>query len=114
MGTTFLKAIVICLLSRRVPLGSMKAVTLEDSSQVKETPKKTIIKPKYFDTPDKPKRQSARLQKGTKLESGKKIPSFVSGYVQGQPIYTNVRVVPQELVAGIEDEIAKQEKKEYQ
>jgi len=61
MGTTFLKAIVICLLSRRVPLGSMKAVTLEDSSQVKETPKKTIIKPKYFDTPDKPKRQSARL-----------------------------------------------------
>ena len=100
MGTTFLKAIVICLLSRRVSLeGSMKSVTLEESSQVKETPKKTIIKPKYFDTPDKPKRQSARLQKGTKLQSGKKIPSFVSGYAEGQPIYTMVRVVPQELVA---------------
>ena len=50
----------------------MQAVTLEESSQVKETPKKTIIKPKYFDTPDKPKTQSARLQKGTKLESGKR------------------------------------------
>ncbi|KAI8896739.1 hypothetical protein BC833DRAFT_527887 [Globomyces pollinis-pini] len=115
MGTKFLKAIVICLLSRQVSLeGSMKAATLEESSQVKETPKKTIIKPKYFDTPDKHKRQSARLQKGTKLQSGKKIPSFVSGYAEGQPIYTMIRVVPQELVAVIEDEIAKQEKKEFQ
>jgi hypothetical protein len=116
MGTTFLKAIVICLLSRRVSLEeSMKAaVTLEESTQVKETPRKTIIKPKYFDTPDKPKRQSTRLQKASNLEFGKKIPSFVSGYVEGQPIYTIVRVVPQEIVAGIEQEIAIQEKKEYQ
>ena len=115
MGTTFLKAIVICLLSRRVTLEeSMKAFNLKEASQVKETPRKTIIKPKYFDTPDNPKRQSARLQKGTKLELGRKIPSFVSGYAEGQPIYTMIRVVPQELVAGIEDEIAKQEKNEYQ
>ena len=76
-----------------------------DKSQVKETPRKTIIKPKYFDTPDKPKRQSARLQKGTKLEPERKIPSFVSGYAEGQPIYTMIRVVPQEIVAGIENEI---------
>jgi hypothetical protein len=47
-------------------------------------------------------------------EFGKKIPSFVSGYDQGQQIYTIVRVVPKEIVAGIEDEIAIQEKKEYQ
>jgi hypothetical protein len=115
MGTTFLKAIVICLLSRRVSLEeSMKAVSLEESTQVKETPRKNIIKPKYFDTPDKPKRQSAPLQKASNLEFGKKIPSFVSGYVEGQPIYSLVRVVPQEIVAGIEDEIAIQEKKEYQ
>ncbi|KAK5669418.1 hypothetical protein QVD99_003813 [Batrachochytrium dendrobatidis] len=109
MGTTFLKAIVICLLSRRVSLEeSMKAVTLQESSQIKETPKKTIIKPKYFDTPDKPKRQSARLQ-------GQPNPSFVSGYDdKGLPIYTLIRVVPQEVVAAIEDEIAIQEKKEYQ
>jgi hypothetical protein len=65
MGTTFLKAIVICLLSQRVSLeGPMKAVALE-SSQVKETPKRAIIKPKYFDTPDEPKRQSPSLQKAT-------------------------------------------------
>jgi hypothetical protein len=93
---------------------SMKAVNIEESTQVKETPRKTIIKPKYFDTPDKPKRKSARLQKASYLEFGKKIPSFVSGYDQGQPIYTIVRVVPKEIVAGIEDEIAIQEKKEYQ
>ncbi|KAJ8331773.1 hypothetical protein QVD99_002020 [Batrachochytrium dendrobatidis] len=109
MGTTFLKAIVICLLSRRVSLEeSMKAVTLQESSQIKETPKKTIIKPKYFDTPDKPKRQSARLQKASN-------PSYVSGYDdKGLPIYTVIRVVPQEVVIRIEDEIAVQEKKEYQ
>jgi hypothetical protein len=92
----------------------MKTLSIEESSQVKETPKKTIIIPKYFDTPDKPKRQSARLQKGTELESGKKIPSFVSGYAEGQPIYTMIRVVPQEIVAKIEDEITIQERKEYQ
>jgi hypothetical protein len=115
MGTTFLKAIVICLLSRRVSLEeSMKAVNLEVAPQVKETPTKTIIKPKHFDSRDKPKRQSARLQKASNLECGKKIPSFVSGYVEGQPIYSLVRLVPQEIVAGIEDEIAIQEKKEYQ
>ena len=115
MGTTFLKAIVICLLSRRVTLEeSMTAVNVGESSQVKETPRKIIIKPKYFDTPDKPKRQSARLQKASNLESGKKIPSFVSGYDKGHPMYTIVRVVPQDIVAEIENEIAIQEKKEYQ
>jgi hypothetical protein len=100
IGTTFLKAIVICLLSRRV--------CLDESIQVKGTPQKTIIKPKYFDTPEKPVRMSARL-----LEQLK--PSYVSGYDdKGQPIYSLVRVVPQEVVARIEDEIAEQEKNGYQ
>jgi hypothetical protein len=57
---------------------------------------------------------SARLQKAAKAKTGKKIPSFISGYVNGQPIYTQIRVVPQEIVAGIEHEIAEQEKKEHQ
>jgi hypothetical protein len=62
IGTTFLKVIVICLLSRRVSLDeSMKSITLQESSQVKGTPQKTIIKPKYFDTPEKPVRMSARF-----------------------------------------------------
>ncbi|KAJ3270184.1 hypothetical protein HDV01_000463 [Terramyces sp. JEL0728] len=61
-------------------------------------------KEKYFDTPDNPKRQSAE-----KVESQKKIPSFVPGYANGQPIYTNIRIIPQEAIARIEDEIALQE-----
>ncbi|KAI9337242.1 hypothetical protein BDR26DRAFT_981135 [Obelidium mucronatum] len=106
MGTTFLKAIVICLLSRRVSLEeSMKSTTLQESSEKKETPKKTIIKPKYFDTPEKAKTQSARLQ-------GQPKPSYVSGFDDaGLPIYSLIRVVPAELAARIEDEIALQEKK---
>ncbi|KAH6580295.1 hypothetical protein BASA61_009726 [Batrachochytrium salamandrivorans] len=76
--------------------------------------KKTVVKPKYFDTPERPTRQSARLQTSSGPESGKKTPSFVSGYANGQPVYTTVRVVPQDIVARIEDEIAIQERKEYQ
>ncbi|KAH6598525.1 hypothetical protein BASA50_003564 [Batrachochytrium salamandrivorans] len=116
MGTTFLKAITICLLSRRFSLEeSMKAVTLEESApQINETPEKTIVTSKDFDTPEEPKMQSTRLQTSSRLESEKKTPSFVSGYVNGQPVYTTVRVVPQDIVARIEDEIAIQERKEYQ
>ncbi|KAI9339391.1 hypothetical protein BDR26DRAFT_862349 [Obelidium mucronatum] len=74
MGTTFLKAIVICLLSRRDSLEeSLKSFTLQ-----------------------------------------KPMPSYVSGYDdKGLPIYTIARVVSQEVVARIEDQISAQEKKEY-
>ncbi|KAH9271334.1 hypothetical protein BASA83_006424 [Batrachochytrium salamandrivorans] len=115
MGTTFLKAIVICLLSRRFSLEeSMKTATLDESAfQINETSEKTVIKPKDFDTLEKSTIQSTRLQQAARLESGKNTPSFVSGYANGQPVYTTVRVVPQDIVAGIEDEIALQEKEEY-
>ena len=86
----------------------MKSITLQESSQIKETPKKTSIKPKYFDTSAKPVRTSGRL-------SGKPNPKYLSGYDdKGQPIYSLVRVVPQEVVARIEDEIAVQEKNDFQ
>ncbi|KAH9256477.1 hypothetical protein BASA81_005391 [Batrachochytrium salamandrivorans] len=116
MGTTFLKAITICLLSRRFSLEeSMKTATLDESApQINETPQKTVVKPKYFNTPERPTRQSARLQTSSGPESGKKTPSFVSGYANGQPIYTTVRVVPQDIVTGIENDIAIQERKKYQ
>ena len=114
MGTTFLKAIVICLLSKRGSLvESMKAVPIEESSQVMETPKKAILKPKYFDTSEKPQRHSARLQKSSGSNYGKKQPSFVSGYIDGQPLYSTVRVLPQEVVSRIEDEITLKEKTEF-
>ena len=109
MGTTFLKAIAICLLSRRGSLDdkSVKAVIPAESSQVNNTPNKTVTKSKHI-TPDKPERLSARLLAQPK-------PSYVSGYDEKkQPIYSLVRVIPQEDVARIEDEINMQEKKELQ
>ncbi|KAK6093345.1 hypothetical protein MT418_006663 [Batrachochytrium dendrobatidis] len=114
MGTTFLKAIAICLLSKRESLvESMKTISMKESSQVAETPTKTTIKPKYFDTTEKPQRRSARLQKSSGPNYGTKQPSFVSGYIDGKPLYTTVRVVPREVVLMIEDEITLQEKMEF-
>ena len=53
MGTKFLKAIVICFMSRRDSLEeSMEAVTIGESSQVNKTPKKQTMKPQYFEAPD--------------------------------------------------------------
>jgi hypothetical protein len=109
MGTTFLKAIVICLLSKRDALtDSIHENSVKESSQIIETPKKTIIKQKYFDTPEKPSRQSVRVL--PELNNAKKHPSFVSGYIDGQPFYTTVRVLSQEAVLKIENEIDLQEK----
>jgi hypothetical protein len=114
MGKTFLRAIIICLLSKRDSLvESMKAVSIEGSSQIMETPKRVIVKPKLFETAEKAQRRSERLQKSFGSNYGKKQPSFVSGYIDGQPVYTIVRVLPQEVVSRIEDEITVQEKAEF-
>jgi hypothetical protein len=115
MGTTFLKAIVICLLSQKDSLvGSLDVSPSEVLSQsMEETPKKTRNKRKYFDTPEKQPRRSARLQKSSSPKNEKKQPSFVSGYVDGQPIYSVVRVLPRELVTRIENDIALQEQADF-
>jgi hypothetical protein len=113
MGSTFLKAIVVCLLSKRSSLvETNNAISIQESSQLMETPKKTIIKPKLFDSLEKPKRRSARLQNASGATYRKKQPSFVSGYIDGQPLYTLVRVLTKEVVSRIEDEISFQEKAE--
>jgi hypothetical protein len=68
----------------------MKAVFIKESSQVMETPV------------EKSQRQSERLSESN---YGKKQPSFISGYIDGEPLYATVRVLPQEVVSRIEDEI---------
>ena len=113
MGTTFLKAIVVCLLSKRhFFVETRKEESIGESSQVTETPQKVITKRKFFDSDEKPSRQSAKFQKSSGSVSGKKQPSFVSGYIDGRPVYSVVRVLPQEVVLRIEDEIVLQEKAE--
>ena len=112
MGTTFLKAIVICLLSNRESqMFRIKATTIEESSRVSETPQKTTIKRKYFNTEEKPQRQSERKKgRSERPDSVKKVPSFVSGYDAGKPIYRTVRVVSEDIVTSIENEISLKEK----
>ena len=105
MGTTFLKAIVICLLSQRVPL-----VQSKESSQIAETPKNEEVKSEYLRSSKKRQKLAAPLKKTPGPYNVKKEPSFVSGYIDGQPIYSEVRILTQEAVSRIEDEITLQEK----
>ena len=113
MGTTFLKVIAICLLSKReMPVEFTQATSIEESYQIAETPLKSTIKPKYFDTIEKPQRKSERLKKSNDERSHRKVPSFISGYMDGAPIYKNIRIASEQVVAAIEDEISQIEKKE--
>jgi hypothetical protein len=62
MGTTCIKAIAVCLLSKRDSMVEpMNAISTQEPPQLMETLKTTIIKQKHFNTPEKPQRQSARL-----------------------------------------------------
>jgi hypothetical protein len=78
-----------------------------------ETLKTTIIKQKHFNTPEKPQRQSARLWHSSGTNYGNNQPSFVPGYVDGQPVYSIVRVLPQEFVFKLEDEMAWKKKENW-
>ena len=64
-------------------------------------------KPKYFDTIEKPTRRSIKY---SGVDSGKKVPTFVPDYVDEEPLYSVIRVLHQEVVVRIEDEIAMKEK----
>ena len=65
MGSTFLKAIVICILSKRPSLiqgTSSKKPISKTRLNITQTPTKNIVKAKYFSTPTKPQRQSRQLK----------------------------------------------------
>jgi hypothetical protein len=113
-GTTLLKAIVICLLSRRDSLPeSKKGKSVKEQFQVMKTPERAITKRKMWDSPEKqPRRKSARIQKSAGPSNEKKQASFISGYIDGKPVYKTVRVLSPEVVSIIEDEIILQEKAE--
>jgi hypothetical protein len=87
MGSEFIKAIVICLLSKRF------SVEVVDSDSENKAATNTV-------TPQNSK---------SRENSEKRVPCFISGYSDGRPIYSTVRVVPDRVVAEIEMEIAKQE-----
>jgi hypothetical protein len=112
IGKIFLKAIVICILSERPSLVQpLKEISLAVPTRI-DTPKKgEIIRESNFTTDKKPQKQSEQIQSSS--GTGMRQPSFVSGYIDGQPIYSTIRVLPEEDVSRIEDEIALQEKMEF-
>jgi hypothetical protein len=108
MGTTFLKVITICLLSKRTWVNQESSS--KSASKILETPKSKTVRHRHFDTVGKPPRRSLRLKKSSGSSSRMKQPSFVSGYVNEKPVYSTVRVLPQDVVLRIENEIALKEK----
>ena len=111
MGKTFLKAIVICLLSKRISIKKSLSVSAIAESSTVPTPQKIkITKRKYKESPEKSKRKSSRI---ANQKHGKKVPTFISGYQDGVPIYSVVRVIPSDIVSIIENEISMKEKIEF-
>lgn len=106
MGTTFLKAIVICLLSER---NSEETPILLSTAM--ETPPKQIIKQQYFDTVEK---QQKYFTRSSVPKNVKTKPTFISGYKDELPVYSEIRVHSDEVVARIEDEIILSEKVELE
>ncbi len=87
MGSEFIKAIVICLLSKRF---GVEVVDSDSENRAAQSSTDTV----------KPQNSKSREN------SEKRVPCFISGYSDGRPIYSTVRVVPDRVVAEIEMEIA--------
>jgi hypothetical protein len=80
-------------------------------------PRKNAIQPSQWVTTDSPAKKPKPTPKS--LTTGKKTsgnirevrePSFASGYSNGQPIYSVIRILPEETVTLIEEEIQMMEK----
>jgi len=113
VGTTLLKAICICLLSA-------KSTPAIESSPTKmfTTPDAKPIHKRLEDSgerlPKKPKLgENSNSGPSSSLEGvgcEKRCPTFVSGYCNGVPVRTQVRVLSDEAVRAIEEEILEKEK----
>jgi hypothetical protein len=103
VGTTMLNVIAICMLSQPRSL----VVHPFGAGGDLQTPPQKVIKKKHWETLGKPLRMSPRLAAmGTKATSApRRTPKFISGYLEGKPVYTEVRVVSDESVQTIESRI---------
>ena len=117
MDESFLKAIVICLLSKRFelpdPPPQERYAPGQSTPQKPENPKmqkQTPIKPKRLGYSSK-NEGTLKTAKGS-AGSTKAVPSYISGYKDGVPIRTFIRVVPLEVVDEIEANIAMEEREE--
>ncbi|KAJ3253714.1 hypothetical protein HK103_000372 [Boothiomyces macroporosus] len=106
MGKNLIKAIVICLLSEKN--NTEKEIDDEVKIELKhETPIKAgPIPPQYYVSTQKPP-----TRKSERSSNQNKKPRYVSGYVDGQPVYTEIRVCSADEVEEIEAEIVEEEKR---
>jgi hypothetical protein len=102
IGTTLLKAITICLLSKR-------SGTLMTMAQSVPVPTPRFKDTRVVHSEKKPKR--ARQDPGSEFPfTPPPPPAFKSGYENGQAVYTYIRVMPQDQVDMLGEEIQAEEK----
>ncbi len=87
MGSNFLKAVVICLLSARQTLSNpLESTKVVGTPNVGSTPGRNSVKVEDINSPLKKKPRPG-------------FPSFESGNVDGKPVYSVIRVLPPDEVA---------------
>lgn len=94
MNEGFLCALVICLLAGK------KFKKEKTREAVAVTPERVNVKPKYKDSGKKGVRRSKRLMTGRVSQ-----PEFISGYENGKPIYSEIRIMNKEDVEKIDFEL---------
>jgi hypothetical protein len=113
MGTTFLKAIVICLLSKRTSEKEHPMTTPgTETAHALETPQKNKTKRRHFGSSKKQQRLKSRKRARSDFPESEAVPRFISGYADGEPVYSTVRVYSEKAVSEIEMNIAAKEKME--
>ena len=106
MGRSLLKAIVICMLLAPIPA--------PNNSTLFSTPKKTVVNKKFWSSTTKPTNTRITRSTSKSAELPSKRPKFVSGHTEsGNPIYTEVRVLSEEMVKQIEDLIVEEDTAEF-
>ena len=113
MGTTFLKAIVICLLSKRtLERKHPMATPGTEPAHALETPQKNKTKRRHFGSSEKQQRRKSRKRARSGFPESEAVPRFISGYADGEPIYSTVRVYSEKEVSEMEMNIAAKEQME--
>ena len=93
-------------LDKRDALNEHPPSTETSSRKSSVISKQTIVKPKFFSSPYK-RRTSYLKQEGDKVQ-----PTFISGYENGVPVYSTIKVALEEVVKRIEDAISAEEMEE--
>ena len=98
MGTTFIKALSICILAKSQS-SSSSATSVSSKCASVITPESTVVPERSWNSVEKASSKKKVAKQVQKIH----FPSFISGYRDGMPIYSHVRIVPQMEVSQIEE-----------